>query len=201
MSVEDAGMKRITIDIPEQTWEAATAFVPEGVSPEERLPELVVAAFHEWVSWMEGSFRPTSISELETSRVCELYEHVFLEEMPSADHIGGQLLLPLGRARYLMQALAYRHGRMLRERQDEHIRNALGSAEQDEQGNPFVIIDSRCREIFERTARALRAQGKMSSGIPTGELVLEGVRYGMGEGHLEALKEAFGWEENGTQGG
>ena len=126
--------KEVTVEIPGRVWETATAFVPEGAAPEERLPKLVAAAFEKWVRWMEGSFRPTSISELETSRAYELYDRLFLEEMPSADHPGGLLLLPMGRARYLMQALAYRHGRMLRERRAEHIRGALEAAEKDNKG-------------------------------------------------------------------
>lgn len=192
-------VRRVTVEIPEMLWEAAAAFVPEGVSPDERLPGLVDAAFEEWVRWMEGSFRPTSISELETSRAYELYDRLFTEEMPSADHLGGLLLLPMGRARYLMQALAYRHGRMLRERRAKHIRAALEAAEEDDQGRPYVIIDPGCRDLFDRTARALRAEDKMKSGLE-GEVVLEGVRYEMGEGHLEALKEAFAPKEDGTGG-
>jgi len=189
--------KRVTVEIPETVWETATAFVPEGTEPEDRLPILVTAAFEEWVRWMEGSFRPTSISELETSRAYELYDRLFLEEMPSADHLGGLLMLPMGRARYLMQSLAYRHGRLLRERRAEHIRGALEAAEEDEHGRPFVVIDPECRDIFDRTARALHAEDKISSGLK-GEVVLEGVRYEMGEGHLEALKEAFAAKENST---
>ncbi len=100
----------------------------------------------------------------------------------------------------LMQALAYRHGRMLRERRAEHIRAALEAAEEDEQGRPFVVIDLGCRGVFERTARALRAQNRMTSGLE-GEVVLEGVRYGMGGGHLEALKEAFAPEGEGARSG
>jgi hypothetical protein len=188
--------KRVTIEIPERVWEAAAAFVPEGADPEDRLPILITAAFEEWVRWMEGSFRPTSISELETSRAYELYERLFLEEMPSADHLGGLLVLPMGRARYLMQTLAYRHGRLLRERRAEHIRRALAVTEEDEQGQPIVVIDPACRDIFDRTARALHAENKISSGLK-GEVVLEGVRYEMGEGHLEALKEAFAAKEDG----
>lgn len=191
--------RNVTVEIPGRIWEAAAVFVPEGATPEKRLPALVAAAFEEWVRWMEGSFRPTSISELETSRAFELYDRLFLEEVPSADHLGGLLLLPMGRARYLMQALAYRHGRMLRERRTEHIRGALEAAEEDEQGRPFVVIDAGCRDIFDRTARALRAEGKMKSGLE-GEVVLEGVRYEMGEGHLEALKEAFSSNKEGTGG-
>lgn len=193
-------MVDVTVEIPARVWEAAAAFVPEGVKPEERLPKLVAAAFEEWVRWMEGSFRPTSISELETSRVYELYDRLFLEEMPSADHLGGLLELPMGRARYLMQTLAYRHGRMLKERRAEHIRAALEAAKEDERGRPFVVIDPGCRDVFERTARALRAQNKMTSAIE-GELVLDGVRYEMGEGHLEALREAFAVRESGPRGG
>ena len=200
MNEDRERVRDVTVEIPERVWGAATVFVPEGATPEERLPTLVAAAFEEWVRWMEGSFRPTSISELETSRAYELYDRLFLEEMPSADHLGGLLLLPMGRARYLMQALAYRHGRMLRERRAEHIRGALEAAEEDDQGRPYVIIDPGCRDTFDRTARDLRAQGKMRSGLE-GEVVLEGVRYEMGEGHLEALKEAFAPKEDGTGGG
>lgn len=199
MDVDGENTKRVQVEIPEMLWEAAAAFVPEGVSPDERLPGLVEAAFEEWVRWMEGSFRPTSISELETSRAYELYDRVFLEEMPSADHLGSLLLLPMGRARYLMQALAYRHGRMLRERRAAHIRNALEAAEADEQGRPFVIIDPACRDVFDRTVRALRAQNRIQS-VLEGAMVLDGVRYEMGEGHLETLKEAFAPTEGGAGG-
>ncbi len=157
----DNGQGRsVTVEIPEEVWEAAAAFVPEGAAPEERLPGLVSAAFEEWVRWMEGSFRPTSISELETSRAYDLYDRLFTEEMPSADHLGGLLLLPMGRARYLMQALAYRHGQMLRERRAKHIRGALEAAEEDDQGRPYVIIDPGCRDIFDRTARDWASPGK-----------------------------------------
>ena len=93
-----------------------------------------------------------------------------------------------------------RHGRMLRERRAEHIRGALEAAEEDGQGRPYVIIDPGCRDIFDRTTRDLRAQGKLRSGLE-GEVVLEGVRYEMGEGHLEALREAFAPKEGGTGGG
>jgi hypothetical protein len=200
MGADGGNTRRVTVDIPGEVWEAAAAFVPEGATPEERLPGLVAATFEEWVRWMEGSFRPTSISELETNRAYELYNRVFSEEMPSADHLGGLLLLPMGRARYLMQALAYRYGRMLRERRVAHIRNALEAAEEDEQGRPFTIIDPACRDIFDRTARALRAQNRIQSGLG-GEVVLEGVRYEMGEGHLEALKGAFApTEGSGARG-
>jgi hypothetical protein len=67
-----------------------------------------------------GTLRPTSISELETHRAHKLYDHLFIEEVPSADHLGGLLLLPMGRARYLMQALAYRYG---------HISNRVNLSE------------------------------------------------------------------------
>lgn len=94
--MEDGQERKVTVEIPGRVWETAAAFVPEGAAPEERLPKLVAAAFEEWVRWMEGSFRPTSISELETSRTYELYDRLFLEEMPSADHLGGLFLLPMG---------------------------------------------------------------------------------------------------------
>ncbi len=59
-------MRRVTVEIPEKTWEDAATFVSEGATPGERLPPLIAAAFEKRVRWMEGSFRPTPISELET---------------------------------------------------------------------------------------------------------------------------------------
>jgi len=63
-----------------------------------------------------------------------------------------------------------------------------------------VIIDPACRDVFDRTMRALRTQNKIQSHLE-GEVVLEGARYEMGDNHLEALKDAFAPTEDGTARG
>lgn len=192
MSDEQTDMQEVTVYIPENTWKAAKEFVPEGKEPQERLSDLISAAFEEWVRWMDGSSRPTSVSEQETERVYELYSRLFLEEVPSANHLGEVLALPLGRTRYLMQTLDYRHGRMLRERQRERILAALDEPEniEGEEGQCFVLIDVGCRSLFERVVQYLHNENKMGD-TGQGKLVRSGVRYQLGQKHLEELRKEF----------
>ena len=36
-------VRRVTVEIPEKAWEVAAKFVPEGATPDERLPPLIAA--------------------------------------------------------------------------------------------------------------------------------------------------------------
>ena len=111
------------------------------------------------------------------------------------------LELHSGRARYVMQNLAYRHGGMLRRRRARAIIDALEGAEWTEQrDNCVVTIDPGCRELMDRTIRSLAAQGELES-IVNGESTLEGVRYDMGPNHHEALTKAFGADTGSTRPG
>jgi hypothetical protein len=167
--------------------------------PEEAVPDLIEAALTEWVGWLDGSFRPMSISELEMRRVFELYDRILVDEAPSAERLGEVLEMPMGRARYMMQNLAYRHGGMLRQRRARAILKALDeghwSARRD---SCAVTIDPGFRELMDRTIRSLAAQGNLES-IVSGDLTLEGVRYEMGPNHHEALTEAFREEAANTR--
>src|SRR5215216_2101712 len=125
---------QLTVDIPEELLKRMP-----GTIPEESVPDLIAAAFAEWVAWLDGSFRPMSISELEMRRVFELYDRVLVDEAPSAERLGEVLELPMGRARYVMQNLAYRHGGMLRGRRARAISEALESAEWSEQHDNCVV--------------------------------------------------------------
>ena len=71
--------------------------------------------------------------------------------------------------------------------------------EKDSTGQRIVVIDAGCREIFDRAVRVLRAENKIGSDT-TGEIVRSGVRYKMGEAHLDALKEEFAREEGSRNG-
>lgn len=197
MNDERKDGQQITVNISNDIWNVAKKFVPEGAEPQERLPGLVVAAFEEWVRWMEGSSRPTSVSELETERVYELYRHLFIERVPSADHLGDVLALPLGRTRYLMQTLDYRHGRMLRERQRERIQTALDNPEnvEREEGQYFVYIDLGCHSLFDHVAHYLSNENKIANPGP-GKLVRTGVLYQLGQNHLDKLRQEFASESD-----
>ena len=61
-------------------------------------------AFEEWVSWSDGSFRPMSISELETQRIFRIYDRLLVEDVPSAEHLGERLYWV--RARWISGAYA-----------------------------------------------------------------------------------------------
>jgi hypothetical protein len=177
---------QISVNIPEEVMER----IP-GAIPEESVRDLIAAAFDEWVAWLDGSFRPMSISELEMRRVYELYDRILVDEAPSAERLGEVLELPMGRARYVMQNLAYRHGGMLRRRRARAISDALEGAQWSEQHDSYVVmIDPSCRELMDRTIRSLAAQGDLES-VVSGESTLEGIRYDMGLNHHEALTRAF----------
>ena len=45
MGGDEEGMRRVTVDVPEEVWVAAAALVPEAATSEERLPALIAAAF------------------------------------------------------------------------------------------------------------------------------------------------------------
>ncbi len=190
---------RIEINIPEYLLENIAESIPEADTP-----DLIEAAFAEWVAWFDGSFRPMSISELETRRVFDLYDRVLVDEVPSAERLGELLGLPMGRARYVMQNLAYRHGRLLRRRQAQAVLSSLNGGRWSDDGNScVVVVDPGIRDLMDRTIRGLAAQGKLES-IVRGETTLEGLRYEMGPNHHKALTEVFGNEADtqlhGSQG-
>ena len=179
-------MPRIEVEIPEDVWERAREFVSEG-----RIPGLIELALEEWVSWSDGSSRPMSISELETQRIFGIYKRLLVDEIPSADHLGELLALPMGRARYIAQSLAYRYGGLIRERQTRAILGALKDGRWSDTGdNCVVIIDRGCQTLMDRTISGLAAEENLSS-LVQGTSTVRGVRYDLGPGHHETLLAAF----------
>ncbi len=179
-------MPRVEIEIADDVWERARRIVPE-----DRIRDLIGMAFEEWVSWSDGSFRPMSISELETQRIFSIYDRLLTEDVPSADHLGTLFGLPIGRARYIAQSLAYRHGNLIRERQARAILGALENGRWSEAGdNCVVIIDRNCQALMDRTISGLAAEEKLNS-LVQGTSTVQGIRYDLGPGHHETLVETF----------
>lgn len=179
-------MPKIEIEVSEDVWERARKFMPE-----DRIPDLIGLALEEWVAWSDGSSRPMSISELETQRIFGIYHRLLVDKVPSANHLGELLGLPMGRARYIAQSLAYRHGSLIRERQARAILGALNGGRWSDTGdNCIVIIDRGCQTFMDRTISGLAAEEKLSS-LVQGTSTLQGIRYDLGPGHHETLLATF----------
>ncbi len=97
----------------------------------------------------------------------------------------------MGRARYIAQSLAYRHGDLVRKRQARAILSALDSGRWSEAGdNCVVIVDRNCQALMDRTISGLAAEGDLNS-LVQGTSTVQGVRYDLGPGHHETLLATF----------
>lgn len=179
-------MREVTIRIPEKLFNRLTEYCPEDL-----LSGFTNAALEEWVGWLDGSSRPMSISEIESQRIFSMYSNVLAEEIPSSDHVGQFFGLPLGRARYIMQVLNYRHGAFIRERQIRHIVNALRDGESSEDGETYSVkVDKSVKKILDQTISGLVADDQFRSTV-SGKVALDHVSYEMGERHRTTLLEVF----------
>lgn len=179
-------MPEVTINIPEPLFNRLTELCPEAL-----ISEFTSAALEEWTGWLDGSWRPMSISEIEGQRIFSIYSSILAEEIPSSDHIGDFFSLPLGRARYIMQLLNYRHAAFIRERQLEHIVRALESGKESDDGETCTVrIDKGVKRVLDQMITGLVAEGRLRSSV-SGRVALDHVRYEMGRGHRATLLEVF----------
>jgi len=175
-------MPDLLLDVPQNLLDRLERAIPKN---DETASALAIAALEEWVDWLTGDSRPMSISELETERVYRLYDEVLKGELPSVDSLGRLLDLPMGRARYIVQSLAYRRGRFLLERQ---VREILRALEQGKWSNETctIVVDRGCQAIIDRIQSDLEANSKIKSTV-TGVATLDGIRYKLGKNHHSEL--------------
>lgn len=179
-------MPELIIDVPEDLFDRMTNFVSEDL-----LPGLAKAALAEWTGWLDGAWRPMSISEIEAERIFELYASVLIGQIPSPDHIGEFFDLPLGRSRYIMQVLNYRHGAFIRERQIVHIVQSLQMAESSLDGETITVrIDRSVRGMLDQRISDLVADERLRS-VVIGRIAYDHVRYVMGSRHRDTLLVSF----------
>lgn len=176
-------MPKITIEVPPDVWDSLSRLG----QPSERAPILAQAALREWAQWLRGTARPMSVSELEMDRLYTIYEQVLVDELPSVDSLARVLDLPMGRARYIMQSLAYRHGRFLNERRYRSVIRALqqGQWSKDKE-TVTVTVDRSCQVLMDRTMADLVASQRLKTSA-TGEPTSSGVRYKLGSNHHKEL--------------
>jgi hypothetical protein len=174
-------MNDIHINVSQEIFDNLKNLIPEPT--DDIVANLALAALQEWMDWLSGDSRPMSISELEIERIYKIYEKVLTKQFPSVDRLGKIFQMPMGRARYIIQSLAYRRGRFLFKRQLIEISEALGQLKEP----PYVIvIDRGCQSIIDRSFNDLLAKKQIVSTV-SGVMTVDGVRYEMGKNHCEAL--------------
>lgn len=63
-------------------------------------------AFEEWLNWISGTYRPTTLTEQTIDRVLIIYSKL-IDEVPKMEDIIRGFNLPVGRARYIASSLKY----------------------------------------------------------------------------------------------
>lgn len=190
-------MPEIMIQIPDDVW----AQLQRADLPAEDVPLLAVSALREWAGWLSGASRTLSMSELETSRIFTLYNDILIDELPSVNELGRRFGLPMGRARYIVQSLNYRHGGFLRQRQLDAILEALDHARLMPDGaTRIIVVDRASSGIIDRAFNELLAGQRIAS-IVKGVPVADGVRFDLGSNHYAVLREEMMRQRNEIRGG
>lgn len=157
----------------------------------DNLKQLAEAALTEWAGWLDGSARPSSMSELETQRIVAIYETILADDLPSTDHIGQVFRLPMGRARYIAQSIAYRNGELMRLRRVVALLKAFETSTWEENHeNCTVVIDPSLKITLDTLLRTLLNDGRIGTTV-RGELVVQGVQYEFGDIHYTSIVEAL----------
>jgi hypothetical protein len=167
-------MPEIRLDLPDAIYnEIANRY---GV---EALDNFVLAAMGEFISWLAAEERPTSISELETNRIYSIYANLLKDILPTAEDIGQAFNLPMGRSRYIVQNLNYRHPGFMKRRRLTAIIAALELDEVSEDGLPIAIIPKECDDYLVTLSTELVLARQMES-IPRRFRLSESIRIELG---------------------
>jgi hypothetical protein len=87
-----------------------------GASAEDVVRELTSLAVQEWIAWITGAKRPSSLSDLELERIIGLFSRIAPGQEIEASALYNLFNLPYGRAQYLARAIAERQIRELNQR-------------------------------------------------------------------------------------
>ncbi len=71
-----------------------------------KINELKNLAFEEWVNWLIGSYRPTSIGENSSDRIFKIYTNI-KGDIPAIEELVNYFNIPAGRAKYIISVLKY----------------------------------------------------------------------------------------------
>lgn len=179
-------MATVQINIPDEILEKLQPILGDDVTS-----DFVAASFQEWMNWLDGSHRVTSITELETERIYTIYGQILKKSIPSANAIGQIFSLPLGKSQYIVRNLKYKHPHFFQERKCALILQSLKSAKREDNNRTFIIeVDIGCQDTLDRVINSLIANHKLRS-KPSVAIDFDIARYELGQGHYEALMAEF----------
>lgn len=177
-------MAAVTFDIPDEEYRQLADLLGE-----DGVHRLGKAAFAEWANWLLAKLRPRSVTDIETMRVMTLYSEVFTTQFPSAAHIGSVFQLPLGRCRYVIQALNYQYPNLIRKRTLESALQLCNAARRVDAD--FVVdVNVEHKALMDQILSKLYDGGEINSEVK-GTRIANKVRYNMGEGHYNAVLGAL----------
>ncbi len=73
-----------SIEIPQDLLNRLQQLLPG----EQNNQALAITAMTEWIDWLDGSFRPMTMSEMETRRIAMIYRDVLVDQLPTTNNIG-----------------------------------------------------------------------------------------------------------------
>ena len=117
---------------------------------------MVVAqlAFDEWMGWLSGAIRYTSVTNQDIERIACLYTHLTPDKEPDINFLYNRCSIPYGRARYITQVILERQIRELNIRAQKQLLEGLEKAKEyvEEKGYGIPKVEIR---INRRSGRVL----------------------------------------------
>jgi hypothetical protein len=157
---------------------------------EDAVSDFVMVALEEFMSWLLAEERPTSISELETNRIFSIYDRILRDILPTAEDVGLAFNLPMGRSRYIVQNLNYRHPEFIRKRLILSILVAFERGEVSSDKLPVARIARETVPYLTSIMTELQLAGKVAS-IPSYKYLPDTVRVEIGIGDKEPLLQCL----------
>ena len=124
---------------------------------EEAVNTIRDLAFREWMDWMSGLYRPTSVSQNNVDRIEKIYG-LILGDFPTVGHLVDAFNLPVGRARYIVSILNYGSNISFRRATLNKligiIEDSIEGKEDDSKATPFVesgllnVLDEMEQELL-----------------------------------------------------
>ncbi len=174
-------MHEKTLSLPDTIYQQI-----KGVFGEDAINSFAITAMEELMSWINAEQRPMSISDLETNRIFMLYVRLYKDLLPTADDIGKLFNLPMGRSRYIVQNLNYRHPDFMKKRRITTIIVALERGEVSDDGLPIAIIPKECEEYLYAIATEM-VLGHLITTTPTRIKLVESIRLELGANDRDPL--------------
>lgn len=103
-------MAILQIEVDDNLIQNLKKFFPRN---EKAAAEFASLAVQEWIAWLSGISRPTKISEQNIQRFIDIYSKIIIGEMPDVGNLYNEFNIPLGQARYIIQAISYKRAGLL----------------------------------------------------------------------------------------